>query len=72
MGNEYDVPITSIHSEKSRFFGQIQNFCIVTIVPTKNRKKARDMKTSFSKGANNDSVITDVICYIRKREIQFF
>ena len=66
MGNEHDVPITSIHSEKSRFFGKIQNFCIVTIVPTKNRKKARDMKTSFSKGANNDSVI------IREREIQFF
>lgn len=66
MGNEYDVPITSIHSEKSRFFGQIQNFCIVTIVPTKNHKKARDMKTSFSKGAKNDSVI------IREREIQFF
>ena len=66
MGNEYDVAITSIHSEKSRFFGQIQNVCIVTIVPTKNRKKARDMKTSFSKGANNDSVI------IREREIQLF
>ena len=66
MRNEHDVPITSIHNKKSRFFGQIQNFCIVTIVPTKNHKKARDMKTSLSKGANNDSVI------IREREIQFF
>ena len=48
------------------FSGRYKISALLQLFQLKNRKKGRDMKTSFSKGAKNDSVI------IREREIQFF